>query len=246
MSEWKVELRGDRFDLEELPRHFPQENVNVVEEEGKFFLRSARFTSLGTCQKVYDEAAVLLERINGTMRISIDNFRPTGIEAVIYVDDQGVSHRNVWLRAEAGEYRMKGADISLVYSHEDLDTAGLREPATKFEESWPEIANHDKNVAKVLRFFSQELDWIVLYKILDVLLEDQGGGIFDKEWAGEKEINLFTHTANSYGAIGDAARHAQETKKFQPPPTPMTLSQAQALIRSIVNKWLEEKASCTK
>jgi hypothetical protein len=48
MSRWLVQLIGERFDLEEFPRSFPDGDVHAIEENGEFFLVGSSFESLLT------------------------------------------------------------------------------------------------------------------------------------------------------------------------------------------------------
>ena len=49
-----------------------------------------------------------------------------------------------------------------------------------------------------------------------------------------KERKRFTQTANNY-------RHARDDKKYKPHKNPMSLPEAEALIRNVLEKWLTAK-----
>ncbi len=59
-----------------------------------------------------------------------------------------------------------------------------------------------------------------------------------EQWTKDK-ISQFTHTANSQSALGDDARHGVD--RNDPPKEPMSLSEADALIRNLLQKWLQWK-----
>jgi hypothetical protein len=59
-------------------------------------------------------------------------------------------------------------------------------------------------------------------------------------WATRAAVRQFKHTANSPGAIGHEARHGVDTG--QPPPTPMSLGDAKALVNGIAQRWLRTMA----
>lgn len=205
-------------------------------------MKSSDFLSLDSEQDIYKRASLLVERINGIMRIRMGSFRNIGIEAVIQIDDQSVLHRSVWLHAEPGIMRMKSGPVTLkIEPLQEESIKGSREKASRAAVlSWPEIAERDNHVAKALRLFEQELNWLNLYKISEVIFEDQGKEIIEKGWATLEEVNLFRETANCCRAIGDAARHARD--KDRPPAMPLALGEAQALIRRVASRWLEEKS----
>ena len=77
-----------------------------------------------------------------------------------------------------------------------------------------------------------------LYRILDFVRHAKGGieGIVTSGYATKRELNRFTHTANSHDATGDDSRHG--ALNHQPPKDPMTLEEARTLIRSVVKQWL--------
>ncbi len=76
---------------------------------------------------------------------------------------------------------------------------------------WVELADHDAKVDKALRILiTRETNWVNLYNILDVVLSDVGGMIWQAGWATESEVKRFKHTADSESTLGDEARHGQE------------------------------------
>ena len=243
MAEWAVELKGDKFDLEELPKEFHSPDLLVVREGDRYLLRSDQFACYSSESDIYSRAVILLERINGTMKIRMSNFINVGIEALISIDDQGVPHRHYRLHLEGGHIRIKGGAITLLVSPQG-ETVGTPESSSMIPMPWAMIADKDTSVSKVLRLFAQDLSWANLYKISEVVHEDQGDKIVDKGWARLEDIKDFKATANSYRAIGEEARHTRE--KEPAPQNPMTLNEAQVLIRAVVEKWLQEKASILK
>ena len=76
--------------------------------------------------------------------------------------------------------------------------------------------------------------------VLEVVQRDVGGEncLIDKGWAPEKEIKNFKHMADTV-PIADQARHAPG--KFEAPKKPISLNDAEALIRNILGKWLCSK-----
>src|SRR5882672_2358453 len=84
-----------------------------------------------------------------------------------------------------------------------------------------EAIENDDDAEHVLRILGGDLDWVSMYKVVEIVKKRCGGGagIAKAGWATKKEVNLFTHTANSVGALGDRARHGVETT--QPPVAPM-------------------------
>jgi len=77
-----------------------------------------------------------------------------------------------------------------------------------------------------------------LYKVYEIVRQDVGD-VAAAGWAKRGEIRAFTQTAQSAESLGDAARHA--VRKFAPPDTPMTHSDAVALVQAILQRWLASR-----
>ncbi len=76
------------------------------------------------------------------------------------------------------------------------------------------------------------------------MIEGDVGGQHElekKDWVPRDKLDLFGRTANSPEAVGDAARHGRQSG--EPPKEPMELYEAQALIKTLVKKWLESKGN---
>ena len=58
-------------------------------------------------------------------------------------------------------------------------------------------------------------------------------------WIDKDKISQFTHTSNSQSAMGDDAPHGVD--RNEPPKEPMSLSEADALIMTLLQKWLQWK-----
>ena len=57
MDRWLIEVLGERMDLEELPRYFPDGDVYAIEENGKFYLLGSALESLADAEAIRAEAA---------------------------------------------------------------------------------------------------------------------------------------------------------------------------------------------
>ena len=113
---------------------------------------------------------------------------------------------------------------------------------TTYAESLLAVADQDAKVKESLRMLgSLEPTWANLHKVFEIIQSDIGGQMYKHGWVTKKEGNRFTQTANSALAIGDAARHPVDEKKYQPPQNPMSLSEARSLIRSLISKWVQSK-----
>jgi len=101
--------------------------------------------------------------------------------------------------------------------------------------SKPDISNiiplalKSETVAKVLRLCSKELDWSNLYRIWEVISEDERGLVND-------QIKTFKGSANCSLVSGDSSRHGKINVNM--PNKTMSLSQAQNMLKGIVSDWI--------
>jgi hypothetical protein len=58
-------------------------------------------------------------------------------------------------------------------------------------------------------------------------------------WSLPSDLNRFKHSANSVQVAGDKARHGKETT--HPPKNPMSLDQAAAYLRYLLESWISAK-----
>ncbi|MGB3558818.1 MAG: hypothetical protein WBA24_09765, partial [Geitlerinemataceae cyanobacterium] len=108
--------------------------------------------------------------------------------------------------------------------------------AEKFK-NWSKAKDDEK--IKCVRDLFKNQNWGNLYRIYEIIESECGDKIYQNSWASKNKITQFTRTANSPAAIGYEARHG--VQKTDPPPNPMSLQDAQLLIRSIIEKWLNWK-----
>jgi hypothetical protein len=109
-------------------------------------------------------------------------------------------------------------------------------------DSWINVAYNNPSKEKALDLWGGlEHTWRNLYLVLEVM-EDAAGGtktLLTQPWLPDKTgIERFKRTANNWRALGSDARHA--TEQFAPPRTPMSLPEAQELIRQTLELWLQQ------
>lgn len=237
MANWMIELGGERFDLQELLRIKSLPDIQVVEEDGRFYLTGSVFNSFIEARDVLNHARQTLRIINGIAQLEIQNWENVEVIGVARNEDNGTRTQFLFPEAIRGRARMSG---HLTVSGPD----GVPKSAAQKHalESFLEIAGKDSEVEKALRIYgSREHSWSNLYIIYEIIEADVGGKtqIIKRGWATSNKITLFKRTANSVTAAGDDARHGKETE--QPPPTPMQLFQANELIERMLKEWLRTK-----
>ena len=227
---WTVTLKGDAWDLKALTGL----GVGVTEEGHAFVLRSPDLEKLTDAGAVRERAIELVEVLNGLARVELGDYDPVDVGAVTGDDGSGM------------HYLFTGDTVSLRgrEGHELVDAA-TGQPIAQAK-AFPDllhraaIALRIQNVRRALRFFTSTIDPTNLWKVYEVIRDDVGGKaqIVSNGWATEDQIERF-RSVHSPSAFGDAARHAVE--KQAPPAHPMSLGEAQAFVRSLLQQWLASK-----
>jgi hypothetical protein len=237
--EWKVCLSGDEFDLSELSKSFCGPGLAIVREEERFVLKSSRFSELNDAEAIRHDAARIVVLLDGGARLALGARRPItlggGIERI---NDDG--SRDAFAFPDTLRLAVRALAPSVRVTHSD-GTEQEFNPADPVV-GWVKAGLGSETVARVLGLFaSKPLDWVNLYRILEVVESDMGGlkSIAQQGWATRAGLRRFKRSANSPSAIGDDARHGKEPT--QPAADPMTLSEARSFIETILHNWLRTK-----
>lgn len=216
IKEWLVKLQGASYDLNELESIFIFPLVMVINKDGAFYLKSTSFSSIQKPGEVLQEAKHLLEVVNGAAKLHLDYYGHVEVvNSIIGFDEQGNAHK-----------------FGFGFGTGQPINESNKAPAAV--QTWLAKADHDRQVADALRFFS-EPSWFNLYKIYE-LIRDHAGDVANHGWVTKNDLTRFTQTAQSQDSIGDAARHA--SKKFKAHREPMTLIDARSFIKGLLLKWL--------
>jgi len=237
MPNWLVRLKGEKFDLEDLPSLLRSPEHTVIEESGSYYLKSSDFDSLSSADEVRELAITIIDRLNGVMKLRMRNFRGVSEDGVTLIEEDGRRHRYVYLGGSFTARSKVRANATVTTSNGTQQIA----PLPSDVESWLSLAKSDKAVKGALHFF-RENTWFSLYKVYEIIKDDVGGkkAITTNGWATKKGLDRFTQIAQSREALGDSARHA--AKKYKPPPQPMTIQEAELLIRGVLRSWFRSKA----
>jgi hypothetical protein len=233
MSRWQVELTGHQFDLEDLPRWFTVPELRVVEQEGHFLLEAEQFDDLHESAAVHSAARELLPRINGVAKLKIGSFRDVAVgAAVIELDEEGLERQHVVLLVGTVEARAKASGVLLKVGQDELSAPA---PGSLDTDQWLRAAEADPEAQEALGILGgRPHDWVNLYKVYEIVRSR--ADIKSSGWASDNELTRFTRTANHPEAAGEGARHGRMSS--DPPPTPMSLSEADAFVGRIVMAWL--------
>ncbi len=232
MAEWLVELRGHEFDLKILADLFTTDGCLIFEESGEFRLKSDAFDALGSDAEVYERAKSLMVDINGIARVYEHGYRnvnPSG--GIISVGADGTRKRYIHVAVSDTLRLSDSVEVA-------GGVAGVKGPTPADQAI--KAARKEEVVSRALQFFSQAKNWVNLYKVLDAIREDLGGklkAVEDRGWVAASEISRFTGTANNHTAAEGEARHGFDYGRAMA--NPMTLAEADELIRTLLREWLK-------
>ena len=233
---WLVLLDVKKSDFDNLSNLLrSSDEFSLMAENGEYYLTSSRWESLTNVSDVYLEATKPLQDISAIARIHFRRFPLLKPDIICEVDEEGKRQR--WVAGSA-TIRVDSSSFS-------IQLEGGQDIIRNLEfESWRKLAEEDEIVKNVFRQITDfEHNWINLYKVYEIVHKDAGKKKIE-QWITKDKISQFTHTANSQSAIGDDARHGVD--KHAPPKEPMSLYEADALIMTMLQKWLQWKCEQQK
>ncbi|MCF6153178.1 MAG: hypothetical protein E3K38_12990 [Candidatus Kuenenia stuttgartiensis] len=236
MVKWEVQLSGDALDLKELSKSLVDDELRVLGRDGQYFLESNRFESLINSKEVASLAADILKVLTGAVRLSIGGRTPLQVVNTAMISPDGC--KDVFVTVSDRVHVRATMSIEIARSD---GTKEVFHPAHSIP-LWIKVALTDQNVAKALRLFgTDEHNWVSLYRLYEVIVGDIGDSekIVSKGWATKSSIRRFKRTANSPSAVGDDSRHGKESST--PPPDPLDIGEAKALVEFILHNWLRSK-----
>jgi hypothetical protein len=235
---WKAWLEGHEFDLETLGGLFRTGDPLVGRDpsDGYYLESSALQDSNG--QLDHSAAEPLVKRINGVARAADQSFRPVLLRGRYTAPDGTMS---VVVAADVAEARSRAWAVAVTVS----GGVPAPEPPPKGPR-YVKLADQDADVADVLRVLGQpgSLDWYDIYKAWEIVEHAVGGWrqVAARGWVTKADIDRLTASANHPGISGDEARHARMPGTPGPNRT-MAMSEADALVRRLVAKWIESHPS---
>jgi hypothetical protein len=238
---WLVLLDVKKSDFDNLSNLLrSSDEFSFIPENSKYYLTSSRWESLTNHSAVYSEATKPLQDISDFARIHFTDFPLLKPDTIYEVDEEGKRHGRSALSATINVGSSCSVSIQLEGGQDII-------PILEFD-SWRKLVEEDEIVKDVFRQFREfDRNWINLYKIYEIVKKDAGQkNNIDriKQWITKKKISDFKQTANSQSAIGDDARHGVD--KHAPPKEPMSLYEADALIMTLLQKWLQWKCEQQK
>jgi hypothetical protein len=237
VARWLVKLEGERFDLEEFPKWFPDGDLLVTEEKGEFLLTGLSLDLLSDAEAVLNAAEAALVRLYAVASLLMPSLRPPRVAHVVREEDSGKRQAFSFMRGSVEARSNVSASAVLVRDGVPVEA----DPQTPTRAQMFLAAAEDKHLAHVLELWGNGvLTWPRLYRIIEAIESSVGCEIDEAGLCTRAERSRFTRSANTAEVSGLDSRHA--AGQFQPPTNPMSLGQAQAFVRDVVVGALERTA----
>lgn len=226
MPRWLVQLSGDRVDLEEFPRWFPDGDVSVIEENGAFFLVGPAFDVIPNAEAVLHEAVRTLDRFTAAISLITPGLRKPAASSVIREADEGTRDVTVFVSAGVSARAKVGAVLV-------SGDAPQRPPQRTQAQELLTQATGSPHLEQALSLWSDPTrSWPRLYCVLEEMEQHLGKHVDAAGLCSPNQRERFTRTANTAEVSGSDARHA--TGKFVAPGNPMSLLEATEFVRQML------------
>jgi hypothetical protein len=234
--EWHFRLEGDEFDISGVTELFSDGVKLGKDVDGHPELIMVLQLSKDQFQAALDLATGLLAKLNGIAQVIYGNHENLRIIGVGCKDPAGGPMDLFIYATESIRSRARfGVGGSVTQSGVPALTP------QKIGDQFLNAAYKNDLLERALYLLgSLPLDWRGLYMVLEAAEDAHGGerGLIKKHWVPRGQIKDFKATADSYKAIGLAARHGSTTKGIDKPR--LTLEDARAMVRTILEKWCRD------
>ena len=232
---WKVPLAGEESDLNLLATHFSAREARVAEEDGNFFVSASAFEPIDDGRAVVKRAAELVERLHQAM--SLKGGRPLGNVSVVTSTHESSDQEHPRIT----HYLETEVTLALrsTWSISSVPQAIPPSPPDPLPAALIKLATTNRWMAQILEYWSSELDFAALYKILELIEKGAGKPVDQMGWCTRNQRGRFTVTANDPRVGGDHARHAVPPSGSQWRGKPMTIGEARVFIRRMVRLLAE-------
>jgi hypothetical protein len=234
LERWMVPLEGHAFDVEDLPLWLAGGEVTAVVDDGAMCL--ALPATGPDHEGVLERAAQFLDLLNGAMSVLEPTFRPLVCSTTYYgVNREGQKVSTV-ISVGTGEVRCKAGALGVAVD-------GVPAPDPRHGAALPllAVAKASPEASDALTLVGrQRPTWSELAVVLELAKDASGGKLVEWQWISRPEEERFRRTANSRKVLGKEARHGHAN--HEPPPNPMTYTEAVRTIRQLVANWLRRSS----
>ena len=233
MSRWLIQLQGEKLDLEEFPRWFPNGEVYGLAEKGAYYLTGRALDLAGNADAVLQRATEALNEYSAVISLLWNAFRKPSIGQVIHEDDAGKQNAYIFVSGIAsGRSKVSGGLV---------DASGTApKPNTTQAQDLLAVAKASPNLREALSVWADPIrTWGRLFRVIEEIEQHFGKPVEQAGICSNAELVRFRRTANTAESAGVDARHA--SGRFKPPADPMSLEQGSSFVAQLLEKTLRKK-----
>jgi hypothetical protein len=220
---WYVTLTGDGPVLELLSA---EKSSSIEKTSNEFVLKIKEFENCNTANDVRKFACEYLDTLNGII------FLEGGIRSAIKVNSvykiNNDNSRNIYLFTEPDVIHLRGYAPTITINR----NSGESIVSTPYQTTFRAVdkSRFDEPLQKILNQIKNgQFDFPVLSNIIEILQSAKGAKLYD--WEPKSRVDLLKRTSQSY-------RHG--ITRFDPPPNPMSLSDAQEITKHLIKRYIAE------
>lgn len=227
---WEIKLKAEPRFLEPLPKCYVNSNLQVIESDKEYFIRSNRFCKITDKEVLYEYGESLVHFLNVSYQIT-------------YQVDPEIVSNGYYSYEENGERKLIFQAIGSAFLSVKQVVFCLDK---SLESKWFKIWENNENVRDVYRLLSGTVDWFCLFKVYETIRDDESFGSAKKgiemiiKWSELSENDSFFRTANYH-------RHAMFSKykgrENSSTAHNMNIEVAEIYVHKILTKWMEWKSS---
>jgi len=243
---WQMQVNGDQRDLEFLANIFEVGAQKVLRDpQGDGYLyESDAFRSCSSSEEVEQIGGRELAILSGILKLERDARAVLQYGAVHKLYQDG--RRDIFVRIkESVQARVDVGAVTVQVTDAGGSVVATPSPPQPRAAKLLTLSVADEAVEKVLRLLSAPdvITWVGLYRLHEVIEANVGGQhtLEKMSWGSAEGLRRFKHSANSVQVGGDHSRHGSEQQA--PPRNPMSLAEAEAYVKYIVQAWLASKGA---
>jgi hypothetical protein len=228
MEYWLIELKGSDKSIAFLNDLLKSSQLSIIKDQRGAYIKITELGNETMPASLRAPTKRIIDMVNGAALLLWPNYEPVESNMIHMVADDGSRQSFGFLTASSTP------QIQFY----------VFDPENTMLSDWIDLADSEPMVERAFVLYGLLAhDWKGLYMILEVVKDDVGSwdSLVAKGWLSKSQLSDFKHTANSFAAVGDSARHA--TKSIKAPNNPMSLMDAKTLAHSILRRWLALKSS---
>jgi len=227
--DWIVQIIGGKYVLKELAKSLNSSELSVFQEGQDFFLKCSDFNIAKDAKDVFEIAKKFVPILSGATQLELGH--PLRSGNVFRINDDGT-------REEFG-FGWGKFTLPKIFMRRSGNGAQVSNIADNVK-IWVKAAKKEEKITEALTLFgSIDLNWVILYKIFEIIGADIQTKIYKKGWGTKAVEKRFTQTAQPHRH----AKHSERLQKWKPHDNLMRFGEAKAFIQTILENWLRTKGN---